>query len=62
VGNVFKRLCQRLLGRSEGVLGYISESELRRIRRRFNLNNQGEFDILEVSERGTDDSVRNRSD
>jgi len=52
--SLYRKIAKRLQRRSEGVLGYISESELRRIRRRFDLNNQEEFDILKVSERGTE--------
>jgi len=55
VMSLYQRLRKRLQRRSEGVLGYISESELRRIRRR-DLNIQPEFGILKVSERGTDES------
>ena len=56
MGNLFRRLRKRLLGRSQGVLGYISEGELRRIRRRSDLNSKQGFDILKLSERGTHDS------
>jgi hypothetical protein len=54
--SLYQKLRKRLLRRSEGVLGYISERQLRDIRRRYDLNSKQEFDILKMSERGTNDS------